>query len=59
MQRVHRMSVWTECPKGHDLTVPFAWLYDSQGKRSCRECAKAVKKKERSRGTLGSFDKGT
>jgi hypothetical protein len=29
------------CTKGHDLSLPDAWMYRSGGNRECRECAVA------------------
>lgn len=32
-------TAFDTCNKGHDLTAPNAFLYDSGGRRSCRSCA--------------------
>lgn len=45
------MTVFTKCPKGHDLTVEGAYIYSSNGLRSCKECAVTLKKKRK-----GSFN---
>jgi len=41
------MSVFTKCEKGHDLTVPDAYLYNNNGNRMCRECAIGHKPKKK------------
>ena len=34
------MSVFTKCQRGHDLTVPDAYVYSPNGVRVCRECSR-------------------
>lgn len=41
---------FTSCNNGHDLTAPSAFLYDSSGRRNCRECAVEQSKSRKSRG---------
>ena len=39
MKKVVVPTAFNICDKGHDLTEPNAFLYDSGGRRTCRTCA--------------------
>jgi len=49
------MTFWTTCERGHDLTLPDAYVYFSGGTRRCRQCAEAdqAKPKKRHKFELG------
>lgn len=39
MKKTAVSTAFSTCDKGHDLTQPDAFLYDSGGRRTCRTCA--------------------
>jgi len=45
VNRVPVAGIWPQgrCDRGHDLSVEGAWLYASNGVRTCRECARQAK----------------
>lgn len=49
---------WKTCDKGHDLTLPNAFMYDRSGNRRCRECNPAPQQKRRNKVVRGAFDGG-
>lgn len=38
------LSPFTTCANDHDLTLDGAYMYDTAGRSSCRQCAKKTKK---------------
>lgn len=53
------MNLFDRCSKGHDLTLPDAYIILSGGLRSCRECVLGTKRKRpkaSEKNTIGSFD---
>lgn len=50
-------GVFTQCQKGHDLTVEEAYVYSPSGIRVCRECAKDDKGRLKKRPAFDMFRK--
>lgn len=50
------MSPFTQCEKGHDLTVEGAHIYRAGGNRECRQCAyeRDPRRKRKSKGDFNS-----
>jgi hypothetical protein len=46
------------CANGHDLTVPYAFVYSASGLRSCRLCSEARSlSRKRRRSDIGSINR--
>ena len=43
METANNNSLFATCLKGHDLTVPDAFIYTQAGFRSCRQCTEIKK----------------
>lgn len=44
-----------ECPNGHDLTLPGAFLYIANGQRVCRTCAASNARKRANNTAYGDI----